>query len=195
MHWLEALIAHYGLLVVLVGSVFEGETVVTFSGFAAHQGLLPPVGVAFCAMAGAFIGDQTLFWLTRSNAERGLIRRLAGSRGGKLAISAVAARPTWFTLGFRFIPGLRTVGPVAIALAGIDPRRFALMNAASAIVWGIGWTCFGYLAGAAAETLLGRLQRFEHVALVGLTILLAVGVVIWTVRHHILRSGANPHRF
>ncbi len=191
MHWLAALIAHYGLIVVLIGAVFEGETVVTFSGFAAHQGLLPAAGVALCAMAGAFIGDQALFRLTHSNRNRPLVRRLADSRGGRIAVGAVAARPTWFTLGFRFVPGMRTVGPVAIALAGVTPGRFALLNGASAVVWGLVWTSFGYLAGAAAETLLGRLERFEHVAAVGLAILLAVGPAIWALRHHILRSGCS----
>lgn len=191
MHGLVALIGQYGLIVTLLGAVFEGETVVTLSGFAAHQGLLSPLAVALCAMAGAFLGDQALYWLARSNSERALVRRLADSRGGRLAIGAIAARPTWFTLGFRFMPGFRTVGPVVVALAGVAPGRFALLNAASAVVWAIVWTLFGYLAGSAAEGLLGRLQRDEHLLLVGFGILAVVGIGYWLIRHHILRRAAH----
>ena len=37
---LAALIAHYGLITVLAGSLVEGETVLLLAGYAAHQGYL-----------------------------------------------------------------------------------------------------------------------------------------------------------
>lgn len=191
MHWVEALIAHYGLVAVTLGAVVEGETVVTLAGFAAHQHLLHPVAVAVCAMIGAFAGDQAIFWLAHSNRDRPFVRRLADSRAGRVAIGAVAARPVWFTLAFRFMFGLRTVGPVAIAMAGMPPGRFALLNAASAVVWGTLWTATGFFAGAGAESLLGRLERFEHRAGVALLILLAVTLLALLVRRHILRPKSG----
>ncbi|MFT4151266.1 MAG: DedA family protein [Paracoccaceae bacterium] len=188
LHWIEALIAHYGLLAVLAGSMLEGETVVTLAGFAAHQHLLNPLFVAPVAMAGAFAADQAIFWLAHSNRDRPFVRRLADSRAGRIAIGAVAARPTWFILAFRFMIGLRTVGPVAIALAGVTPGRFALLNAVSAVVWGAVWTTLGFCAGEAVERLLGDLSRIEHRAMVGLAIIAVVGAFGWVVRHHILRQ-------
>lgn len=188
MHWVEALIAQYGLIVVALGAMFEGETVVTLAGFAAHQHLLNPALVALTAMTGAFVGDQVIFWLAHSNRDRPFVRRLADSRAGRVAIGAVAARPVWFTLAFRFMIGLRTVGPVAIALAGVTPARFAVLNAASAVVWGILWTALGFGAGQGVEHMLGALTRFEHRAMVGLGIIAVIGAAGWIFRHHILRS-------
>lgn len=191
MHLIEALIAHYGLIAVALGAVIEGETVVTVAGFAAHQGLLNPVWVAVCAILGAFAGDQLIFTLAHRYRNAGPIRRLADSVAGRGAIGFVAARPTAFILCFRFVVGFRTVGPVAIALAGVGHRRFACLNALSAVVWGILWTALGYLAGSAVETVMGKLERFEHRALVALAIILLVGAFGWLLRHHILRKSAE----
>lgn len=188
---IEALIAQYGLIAVALGAVIEGETVVTVAGFAAHQGLLNPIWVAVCAILGAFAGDQLIFTLAHRFRDAGPIRRLSDSAAGRGAIGFVAARPTAFILGFRFMVGFRTVGPVAIALAGIGHRRFACLNLLSAVVWGILWTALGYLAGSAVETLMGKLERFEHRALVGLAIILLVGGFGWLLRHQILRRSAG----
>lgn len=191
LHWVEAMIAHYGLIAVAIGALLEGETVVSLAGFAAHQHLLNPVAVALTAMAFAFAADQAIYWLARMNRDRPLVRRLAGSAAGRIAIGTVTAHPTGFVLGFRFMFGLRTVGPVAIALAGVPPGRFAALNGLSAVVWGIGWTALGFIAGEAVERVLGHLSRIEHRAMTGLAILAGVAVLGWVVRHHILRPPAD----
>lgn len=193
MHWIEALIAQYGLIVVALGAVIEGETVVTVAGFAAHQGLLNPVWVAVCAILGAFGGDQLIFTLAHRYRHAALVQRLAGSTPGRAAIGFVGAHPTSFVLGFRFMVGFRTVGPVAIALAGVSHRRFAWLNGLSAIVWGIVWTLLGYLAGSAVESVMGRLERFEHRAMVALAIMVVVAAFGWLLYRQILRrSSAEP---
>lgn len=189
MHWIDALIAQYGLIVIALGAVIEGETVVTLGGFAAHQGFLNPISVAVCAMAGAFAGDQLIFSVAHRYRDARVVRGLVDSVPGRAAIGLVAARPTWFVLGFRFMVGLRTVGPVAIALAGVGHRRFAALNGLSAVVWGTLWTAVGYMAGGAVESVLGKLERFEHRAAVAMAIVLGVAAFGWVVRHHILHKA------
>ena len=49
---LKSLLAEYGLWIVLLGTFFEGETVVIVAGFAAHQGLFNPLTVALLAFCG-----------------------------------------------------------------------------------------------------------------------------------------------
>ncbi len=54
-----------------------------------------------------------------------------------------AARRCWsairtgFILAFRFIYGMRTVSPVIIGLSSVSARRFVVLNAVAAIVWGV----------------------------------------------------------
>jgi membrane protein DedA with SNARE-associated domain len=43
---LQALIAKYGYLAILIGTFFEGETILVLGGFAAHRGYLMLAGVA-----------------------------------------------------------------------------------------------------------------------------------------------------
>jgi membrane protein DedA with SNARE-associated domain len=61
---LESFLAKYGYLAILLGSVFEGETIMIMGGFSAHRGyldLLPWVVLA--GFAGNFIQNQVYLQL------------------------------------------------------------------------------------------------------------------------------------
>ena len=68
----------------LGGTLLEGESVVVFAGFLAHQHLLRLPGVMLCAFAGSLIADQALFYLGRRWRDHRLVLRLraAGLRQG-----------------------------------------------------------------------------------------------------------------
>jgi membrane protein DedA with SNARE-associated domain len=185
---LGALIGRFGYIAVFGGALFEGETMLILGGLSAHRGYLQLPLVVLSAFAGGMLGDQVAYWLGRRYGDRVLARldppeaavnRLRGliRRSAPVAIMAN-----------RFLYGLRTIGPVVIATAGVPPARFALFNAIGAAVWALAIVGAGYLFGHAVEAVLGRAHRYEEVLF---AVVLAVGLVAWMVLHRRRRRGAR----
>lgn len=158
----ETLIARYGLLALFVGAGVEGETVVVTGGLFARQGLVPLAGAMAAAATGSFVADQLLFTLGRRYRDHPRVRRIAQRPGFARALALLERHPTGFVFGFRFIYGLRTVSPVAIGASRVERRRFLLLNAAAAAIWGTGFTTAGYLFGEAIERAFGRVRSVAH---------------------------------
>jgi hypothetical protein len=72
---MEALIAHYGYLAVLIGTFLEGETVLILAGFAAHRDYLQLSWVIIAAFLGTLFGDQLFFYLGRRHSAYLLSKR------------------------------------------------------------------------------------------------------------------------
>ena len=186
---IEGIVALYGPAVVFIGTFFEGETVVVVAGFLAHQGVLNPFVVAACAAVGSFAGDQLWFFLGRRHASHPLVVRVTQRPLFRKAAAAIDTHPRKFILSFRFIYGIRTISPVAVALTGVPTRTFLLLNAVSAVVWAVCFTSIGYFFGKAAEAFLGKMTSIEHKVLVAVACAAAVFAIYQIVR--VIRSRSR----
>lgn len=189
MHWLESFLGSYGPLVVLIGTFFEGEIIVTVAGFAAHQGILNPYTVALCAFLGSFTADQLIFLLARRQEKRAWMQRFKQRPVFSKAVNMLGRHPDGFILAFRFLYGLRTAGPAAIAFAGVSNLRFLVLNAISAAIWALTFTLLGYFFGQTAERVIGKLGKFEHRLLVALAIAGVILLLGHAARKHFVRNG------
>lgn len=159
---LPALIAQYGYAAVLVGTVFEGETVLVLAGYSAHRGYLDFAAVTGFAWLGAVAGDEFFFWLGRRHGQRLLARRPALRSRVEAALGLIERHPATIVLMMRFMWGLRMALPIAIGLGRMPAWRFAALNALSAALWaplvaGAGWSFGSMLTRHAAA-----LHRYEH---------------------------------
>ena len=126
----EQLVQHYGYPMVLLGTLFEGQPVMLFGGFAAHRGYLELVPwVILAGAVGNFVSFEAWF--------------LAGRRFGRPLIerrpqwaSRIATAQGWLSrfegaliVGIRFLPGFDTVGTIAIGMSEVSVERFTLLNA------------------------------------------------------------------
>lgn len=151
----------HGYWALALGCLIEGETVLLLAGFAARRGWLDPLAVFGIAAAAGFAGDQFAFWLGRRHGDA-VLRRWPAIGGHRARLERGLQRwPAAMVIGVRFAYGLRLAGPLLIGTSGLPAWRFAVLNAAGALLWaglvgGAGW-----LFGAAAERLLGRLQHLE----------------------------------
>lgn len=179
---IEGIVGLYGPAVVLLGTFFEGETVVVVAGFLAHQGALDPFVVAFFAFLGSFAGDQLWFFLGRRHASHPLVVRVTRRPLFQKAAAAIRAHPRKFILSFRFIYGIRSISPVAVGLTDVPARTFLVLNAVSAAVWAVCFTGIGYFFGKAAETFLGKMTSIEHKILVAAACAAAVFAIYQIVR-------------
>ena len=153
---LPELIAHYGLPALFLGAAVEGETVVVAGGVAAHQGLLPLAGAMIATASGSFAADQAWFAAGRHFRDHRRVQQARGKPAFAKAMEWLERYPIGFIFAFRFLYGLRTVSPIAIGTTRVPARTFVLVNAVSAVVWGVVFTTIGYLFGRAFERLVGR---------------------------------------
>ena len=91
----------------------------------------------------------------------------------------VRKHPDIWVLSFRFFYGLRTVMPVAIGLSGYPPLRYLVLNGIGAIVWAVALGYAAFYFGAALETMLGDIKRYELWILAALVL---IGAGLWLRR-------------
>ncbi len=177
---LGALIGRFGYVAVFGGALFEGETMLILGGLSAHRGYLQLPLVMLSAFAGGVLGDQAAYWLGRRYGDRVLVRLRAPALPVYRLRTLIRRSAPVAIIANRFLYGLRTIGPVVIAMAGVPPARFALFNAIGAAVWAVAIVGAGYLFGHAVEAMLGRAHRYEEVLF---AVVFAVGLVACVVLH------------
>lgn len=171
---LEDLVREYGYLAIVVGTFFEGETIVLVAGFLAQQGYLDLTTVIACAFAGSYLGDQTWFFLGRRYGGWMIARWPALKVLVDRVMRILDRYATLWILSFRFVYGLRNVSPVAIALGGTPVWRFAVLNAIAAAVWAVAFGVAGYGFGSAVEVILGGIEGVDQRLLIVLGLVLAM---------------------
>ena len=188
---LEQLITDYGYWAILLGTLFEGETIVVLAGYAAHQGYLTLPGVIVTAFIGSFFCDQAIFHIGRRYGPALLAKHPRWRGRAEQAFRLLRRYQDIFILGFRFLYGMRTASPFAIGMSGVPPRRFFFLNAASAFVWACVIGSAGYVFGHAVDVFLGHAAHFERYVFAAIV---AGGIVvlwIWPMIRRWLRRRAE----
>jgi membrane protein DedA with SNARE-associated domain len=181
----EALIHDYGYLAVLVGTFFEGETILVLGGIAARYGHLKLPLVMLAAFLGSLIGDQLWFFVGRRWGRGWLNRSPTWRRRARLVRALLWKHQTLFILSFRFLYGLRTVSPFAIGMAPVRFGYFVFLNVIGAVVWAVAVALLGYFLGHAVEAVAAE-YKMEVLA-----ILVAIGLSIWLWRRIVGRRAAQ----
>jgi membrane protein DedA with SNARE-associated domain len=178
----EHLIRVYGALAIFLGASLEGEAAVTTGGYLAHRHLVDPYIAAAAAFAGSFATDQIIFFFARYHREHRLIERVRRRPAFTRAIGFIERRPVMFCTAFRFIYGMRVVGPIAIGVSQVPARQFVALNAISAAVWASTFTFIGYRFGPAFEMLVSRIVSNHWTLLAAIFVLCGIAA-IFIVRH------------
>jgi membrane protein DedA with SNARE-associated domain len=186
---ISAFAASYGYLAVLLGTLFEGETLLLAAGFAAHRGLLDWRLVIAVAFAGATLGDQLAFLLGRWKGTTLIARFPALARRAPKVHALLERHQVLFILANRFLYGLRIAGPIVMGTSGVPLVRFALLNMIGAALWAVLITGAGYYFGAVMESLFASFKHIEEAILVGI---LAVGFIAWLWRRRHLHARILP---
>jgi membrane protein DedA with SNARE-associated domain len=131
----SSLVQHYGYLAVLIGSFFEGETVLMLSAYAVQQHILsfwPLVGIA---MFGGFLGDQFYYALGYKYGYSFISSRPKLNSKFKRASLLIVRFPTLSILLMRFLWGLRTVIPMSFGILRYPILRYSLINLLASFIW------------------------------------------------------------
>ena len=177
---LENLLQQFGYPALILGTFLEGEVSLLLAAYLALRGYLSIEGVVLCAFCGTYASDQLWYFLGRHHGRRLLARRQRWQVLGDTALQHLRRYPDLWVLSFRFIYGMRTVMPLAIGLSGYSWRRYLLLDGIAAALWAGGLGLAAYYLGAALESLLGDLRRYQ-LYLLGALLLLAAA--LWLRRH------------
>jgi membrane protein DedA with SNARE-associated domain len=189
---LHALIQTYGYPIVFLGALFEGETILTLAGLAAHRGHLEWPALWVLAAMGGMLGDTIYFALGRRYGAELLSRWPRFMPAIDRVHRLVDRNPALAVILVRFLYGVRIAGPVVIGSSRLSWLRYLSLNALGALLWAACWLGVGYLVGAAAEQLIGNLARIERELFLAVLVgALIVAVVLKLRSRARIASGAN----
>jgi membrane protein DedA with SNARE-associated domain len=169
---LESFLAKYGYSAILLGTAFEGATIMIMGGFSAHRGylkLLPWVILA--GFVGSFIQNQVYFFLGRRYGTRTVEKHPDWKPRLQQVHRWLERFQSPLIIGVRFAPGFRTIGGVAIGMSDVSPGRFTVLNVIGAVLWAVVFGLLGYLCGHALELIMGDIKHLEVPILVGIAVI------------------------
>lgn len=156
---IEALLASYGYIIIVLLTFVEGETIVILAGIAAAHGMLDPYLVALCAFTGTLGSDQLMFSLGKYKGDA--VLRFVPKLEPKIARASrlMQRYDTWLILGFRFVYGIRNVTPIMLGISGVSHLKFLLLNIVGAGAWACLFTAGGYFLGNAFIHFMGHVGK------------------------------------
>jgi len=187
---LTQIIRDYGYLAILIGTFFEGETILLIAGFLSFAGHLELHWSILAAFVGSSAGDQLYFFIGRFQGRKLLKRFPAWRERTDRVFYHVHKHQNLLILSFRFFYGLRNVTPFAIGMSEVTTARFILLNLIGAAIWAVSFGFAGYTFGHAFEYMLGKIKQYE---LTLLELLAVAGLTIWLSAR--LRNHARKKRF
>jgi membrane-associated protein len=181
----------FGECALFLGFVIPGETAVVIGGVLASRGrvslpLLMAV-VVIAAIAGPLAGYEVGRRMGSRVLASRFLRRISGTVDK--ATAALHARGPAAVLIGRFTAVLRALMPALAGTARMPYRTFALYNAISGVVWGVGYSLLGYLAGSAYGVIQRRVGTGLAVAIAAVVV---TALAVWAVRRHRGARDARP---
>ena len=179
---LEAYIAEYGApigyLVLFLGSLIEGESVVLTAGFLCFKGYLSFPLAVLIAFFGSVSADQLLFFLGRLYGPSILRKKPSWQEKTDKVFDLLHRYNVWFIVGFRFVYGIRTISPFVIGASGIDIKRFAILNIIAGMIWAFLSVGAGYLIGYFFSDVIDTIiEKFIQYQKIGITSIILIIVV------------------
>lgn len=179
MYEILGLIDQFGLIIVFVGTFFEGEVFAIIGGFLAYRGSHSIQLMIALAFVGSFCGDLAVFLFARYFSNHRWVRRWIRRPKFAKALRLVDRFHAYFVIVNRYVYGLRMPGLIALGLSSITVPRFLILNFIGAGLWAAIFTTIGYVFGYSISSVFARLEAVEHIAIYvigGLAVLLALYV-------------------
>ena len=185
---LESIIRDYGYWALLIGTFFEGETILIIGGLSAHLGLLQLPYVMLIAFIGSFSGDQVYYFIGYFKGRELLQKHLKWKRRVDRVNTHIERYRNFVMLGFRFVYGMRIATPFVIGMSKkIKTAHFFILNAIGAIIWSVSVSTGGYFFGYALEGFLKDVKHYEKLAII---IIIIMGIVLWII--HLYKIKKTP---
>lgn len=179
----------FGETAIFLGFVLPGEAAVVFGGVLASRGHLSLPALITVVVLTAVAGPLVGYEVGRRMGDRLFTARVLSRVSGPLERVRTALRENGgvAVFGGRFLAIVRALMPAAAGAADMPYRTFAIYNLLSGVIWGVGYSLLGYVAGSAYAVVERRVGAGLAIAL-AVIVIAAIG--IWAWRRH--RSIAAP---
>jgi membrane-associated protein len=181
----------FGETAVFVGFVLPGEISVVLGGVLASRGHLSLPLLILIVVTAAIAGPIVGYEIGRRMGDRLFqargLRRVQG--GTDKARRFLRDRGGVAVLAGRFVAIVRALMPAAAGAAGVSYRSFTLFNVLGGVIWGVGYSLLGYLAGSAYAVVARRVGTGLAVAV---AVVVAGVIALWLVRRHWATARAEP---
>lgn len=181
------LIQSYGLIALFFGCLLEGETAAIAGGVLAHRHLLMMWQVLVVVACAALLSDSAFFLLSRRYRQAGWVRAALSRPAIGRIMAQVDAHPHRLASLYRFIPGMRILGPVALAQSRMPSAEFLLRALVSAVIWAAFYTVVGHAAARLMALVFG--SNVHRAELIGISLLVVATALVGWLRH---RRAARP---
>lgn len=188
LEFLESVVRDYGYFALIVGTFFEGETILLVAGFLAFSGQLDLWLCILSAFGGSLAGDQTAFYVGRWKGRQFVEKRPKWKDRVARVHLMLDRFHEVLILTFRFFYGLRNLTPFILGTTEISGLKFFVLNAIGAFVWAVTFGYAGYFFGTVVTTVLKDVHRIELVLLV---VAAAVGGGVWYLRARKRRKSGD----
>ena len=187
--------AGIGLLIFLENVVppIPSEVILPLGGFRASTGAMDPVAVWAAATMGAVAGALVLYAL---GAMLGFdrVHRLAGNRWFILSsqkdlekgLDLFERYGTWFVLGGRCIPIVRSLISIPAGIAGMPLLRFVALSTLGSSVWNALFVYLGFALGERWEVVEGYMSPLSKIVAV-----LGALVLAWLIWRKVQQRRAR----
>lgn len=129
------LLQQYGYFAVVIGTFFEGETVILLGAYAVQQHILNFWLLIVAAMIGGFFGDQLYYQIGSKFGYDFVKKRPKLERKFDRASQLIDRYPTITILIMRFAWGLRTIIPMSFGIKKYSIWRYVLVNIIASFIW------------------------------------------------------------
>lgn len=179
MESIAPLIQEWGYLAVFLGATIEGESIILTASFLAHEGYLSLWKVMALAFIGTLVADQLLYHVGRHYGSHFLDRFPKFQGPADRAFRLLRRYGNAYIMIFRFVYGIRIISPIIIGVAGIEPKRFTILNIIAAAVWSVLSCLAGYYF---AHVVMDVFEQYSKYILYAIGGLLVAGFVVVKVR-------------
>lgn len=184
----SSLLEHYGYFAVIIGTFFEGETVLLLGAYAVHQHILSFWPLIGTAMIGGFLGDQLYYQLGSKYGYDFIQRRPKWAEKFDQASQLIERYPTLTILLMRFAWGLRTVIPMSFGVKKYSIMHYMLVNVVACFIWAFVVVSVGLQVSHWLHQLWTILLPEHHtvmmiIALIGFVVIARV-VMMWISRNN-----------
>jgi membrane-associated protein len=171
----------FGETALFLGFVIPGETAVVLGGVLASRGRVSLPMLMLVVVVAAIVGPLVGYEVGRRMGGRVVgsrfLRRMSGTVAK--ATATLNSRGATAVLVGRFTAVLRALMPALAGTARMPYRTFVVYNAIGGVVWGIGYSLLGYLAGSAYAVVEREVGTGFAIAIAALAV---AAVVVWGVR-------------
>jgi membrane protein DedA with SNARE-associated domain len=175
---LEHLLEQYGYWFVYFGTLVEADATVVTATFLAHRGYLRIPFVLAVAGLSTITVSHVWFWLARKRG-RAMLERMTGRHKRYARVRGWVETNGYVLVFFsRFLWGLRLAIPAACGATGMKASRFAMIDAAGAVLWAGIIGTVGYAIAQAISRVWDNIRKHEDVIALGLLAVVSL-IAMW----------------